>query len=68
MTNQSHYSVPLLIAFFLSILFIASAFGILVWALGWGVLVVLGGAFVIFVVLSIARDFIVDARQRRTRD
>ena len=66
MTNQSHYSVPLLIAFFLSILFIASAFGILVWIFGWGVLALFGGAVVIFVMLSLVRDAIQNTR--RTRD
>lgn len=65
MTDKSNtYSIPFLLALFLSIVFIAAALGVLVWALGWGVLLVLGAAFVIFIVLSIARDAIQDARAR----
>lgn len=43
-----------------SALIVASAIGVLVWALGWGVLVVLGAGVAVFVIGSVVRDFIQD--------
>lgn len=50
-----------------SALLISSALGILVWALGWGVLLVLGAGFAAFVLLSVARDAVRDSQFSRRK-
>lgn len=65
MTEQSNYSVALLAALLFSVILIASAIGILIWALGWKVLLVLVVAFLVFVALLVARDVIVEYRTRK---
>ena len=52
-----------LLACFAGVLLVSSAFGILIWVFGWYVIALLGGAFVIFVVLSLLRDWLADLRQ-----
>ncbi len=50
-----------------SALFISSAIGILIWALGWGVLLVLGAGFAAFVLLSVMRDYVRDSQFSRRK-
>mgnify|MGYP000669206515 CR=1 FL=1 len=56
-------STCLLLLFAASLIISASALGILVWVFGVHALYVLGGAPVLFVLLSLARDALVQARR-----
>lgn len=58
---------PVLSTFFVlmalaSLLIVPGAVAILVWALGWSVLLVLGAAFVLFVAILMVRDALVNWR------
>lgn len=70
MIRPSNQSDPALSTFFLlmgiaSLLIVPVMLGILVWAIGWGVLVVLSAAFVLFVLILMARHWFVDRRAER---
>lgn len=60
MSNTQH--AFFLLALFASAVCSASVIAILIWKFGWGALILIGGAYAIYVGIMLSRDFIANAR------
>ena len=64
-SSDPAFSTFFTLAVIVSSLIVPVAIGIVTWALGWGVLIVLGAAFVSVVFILMVRTWIIDWRAAR---
>lgn len=63
--SNRRYQILFLVAIASSVLLVLAVLALLVWQLGWGILIVLGSAFVVFVLWNVGLNAVRDAQRAK---